>query len=115
MKRILILMLGLSAISGFGVSVLADEDYLQYDIPPNAKVLGPLHTENPKEEYFNYFRPDSGVIRGNLIAQEIYSSGKLVERKLYKDRLKHGVQRTWYMNGKQRFEAPYKNGVMHGV
>ena len=88
---------------------------MRYDIPLNAKKIGPGNTREPEKKRFNFFLPGLEISEKSLIAREVYYGGQLVERALYKDGVEHGVQRSWHQNGQARSEAPFKNGVMHGT
>lgn len=115
MKQAIITLLFLNAFLKQPVAGQREDNYLEYGVPHDAQKLGPLNTRNPRKKWFNYFLPGQEPSRKMMIARETYDDGHLVERKLYKDGLEHGIQREWHPNGKLKKEAPYLNGVMHGV
>ena len=93
----------------------SDDDYLKYGIPPAAKKSDRFNSRDVGKKWVTYFLPNLEPSANSLIASETYDGERLIERALYKDGFKHGVQREWYRNGQLRTEAPYKNGVMHGT
>ena len=91
-----------------------EDDYLSYDIPPNAEKVGPGINKGGSI-YYHFFFPAGVHTRESLVSIETYFEKQLVERQFMKKGLIHGLQKTWHNDGTLRSESPYKEGVMHGT
>jgi len=102
-----------------GVNDGEGDDYLNYSIPPTAYKIGPKHDRDRAYLLINYLdhKPSPGKADDRLIGTDMLlaRTNRLIERDLYKNEKRHGVQRKWYENGTLKSEEPYRNGVMHGV
>jgi antitoxin component YwqK of YwqJK toxin-antitoxin module len=88
-----------------------DEDYLTYSIPKDA--VGKSGEVRPG---YDYVREIDYRVGEKLVAQQrFWKNGQMYSETLFKDGMKHGVERFWYDNHQIRFESPYKAGAMHGV
>jgi antitoxin component YwqK of YwqJK toxin-antitoxin module len=110
-----------------------DENYLDYGIPADAIKRGPRRLR-PDQDVIFYFQPGTDMTSTSIMAtptpdgvipdwkhpepmgkEWFNQNGVLVSRELFKNGVKHGVQRKWYPNGQLESEKPYKNGSMEGV
>src|SRR3954467_13039320 len=87
----------------------ADDEYLNYAIPPTAK-REQLFTRETKFGYYD----DQHRLIAEETCQETPTETHIVQRKLFKDGKPHGVQSTWRFDGSKESAKPYKNGVMEG-
>ena len=86
-------------------------EHLRYDVPANAVKLGPRPTRDGNTS-LRFVDPASR----KLICEEVRNAkGVLIQRDLFRNDRKHGMQREWYADGKKKLEAPYRDGVMDGV
>ena len=110
----LLFMLWLLSLAAPLPAQQAVEDYLSYDIPANAEKIGPQASRDHTTIYHFYI---PGDIRKpeNLAGWETFFEKQLVERRLMKNGVKHGLQKTWHRNGTLQSESPYQDGVMHGT
>jgi len=100
---------------------------LTYDIPAGAKKVGPITTRDPRTVTYIYFAPGTKMSGEIMIASEMYDSGQLVKRELFKPTpsgvrvpfnsgpVRHGVEQTWHKNGVKAKDSPYQDGKMHGT
>ena len=92
-----------------------EQDIVSYEIPANAKKTGPIATRYPHQTFYNYFPADKEISRETQIGRETYDRSALIKRELFRNEKIHGVQKEWYTNGQEKLEAPYIDGVRHGV
>jgi antitoxin component YwqK of YwqJK toxin-antitoxin module len=100
---------------------VAEDNYLSYSIPADAYQSAPVHDRSPSHLLVEYYdrKPTPGKVEAKHIGTDTLLTRKnkniLIERNLFKNGKKHGMQRTWYESGVLMSEEPYKNGVMNGV
>jgi antitoxin component YwqK of YwqJK toxin-antitoxin module len=86
-------------------------EHLYYDVPKDAEKDGP----SPNREGGTSVRYLDVVTKAALCEEEYTRKGVMVERKLFRNGKKHGVQRRWYDEGGKRLEEPYRDGMMDGI
>ena len=86
-----------------------------YAIPTDAVKVEGSGGMRRGEKYYNYFPVGAAITSKNRIATEMYYKGVLIQRKLFKNELKYGIQRQWYTNGQLKSEEPYNLDVMDGT
>lgn len=115
MRNMTLAILALLAIFMGNAIAQNEANHLLCAIPSDAKKLGPINTRDPHQVFYNYFPSDAEVSAKNVIGRETYYDQQLVDRELYKNGERHGVQREWYPNGTLKSESPYKDGAMDGA
>lgn len=109
----LIAMLGFMSLVA-GLPARDADDALRYDIPAKAAKVGPEINRDHTISY-HFFMPAHLRTKESWVGTETYDGSRLVQRKLFKNGLKHGLQQTWHRNGQPKSESPYLEGVMHGT
>lgn len=97
-------------------------EHLTYTIPKNAVRSGPFGLRSSglrttAKQYYLYSDPKTGdrLAREVFVLDLVKKTKTRVKLELYKNKLKHGVQREWYDSGKPKSVAPYKKWIMHGT
>jgi len=92
------------------------DDLIAYVIPDGAKRLGPFATRSGAGKLYDYLLPGAEMAtQENRVGSEIVARGVTLERRLFKNGQKHGVQREWYTNAQLKSERPYRDGAMDGL
>jgi antitoxin component YwqK of YwqJK toxin-antitoxin module len=93
-----------------------DRRYLDYSwlLFPYDK-YGPEKTSDGKEVYSYYVKGANIQDKNALLGREYFVGKTRVERQVFKDGKKHGIQKQWIWDGKPKSESPYKDGMRHGT
>lgn len=90
-------------------------EVLAYSLPADAVKRGPLPRRDANVHAYAFFAPSAPIKPENVLGYETFFGSVLVERELFKNGKKHGMQREWHHNGQPKSEAPYNLGQMDGT
>jgi antitoxin component YwqK of YwqJK toxin-antitoxin module len=97
------------------VKLFAQEpnNYLNYEVPLDS-VKKRAGNGRDQTVSYNYFKVGGVFSEETRVCREVYFGNQLIKRSLFKNGVKHGMERTWYRNGIIESESPYKEGRMYG-
>lgn len=102
------------------VNNLKHGPYISYHGNENKSLEGSFSRGIPSGDWKWYDQTGDMLLKestfsnGSGVMYEFYPTGEKKTESAYKDGLKHGEERLWYLNGSLQAKATYKNGLLHG-